>query len=448
MRSMKAKRWGQAIALLVAPVTLASCEWLAGIRDLDAQKADASRDAAMPPIDAQATPEAASPPNDGGLVLDGGVNPAVLNRRLALGSTHSCVLRQGSVHCWGANAFGQVGAGLPAIQAEPRRVAGVSDVLSIVAGNTHTCALDSRRHVLCWGKGDHNQLGGKPGDSGIVDVPLSAEQGSSLPALQIAAGVRHTCALVGAGAVRCWGDNAFGQLGNGTKTDTTSIVVPTGLDSGIVAVFAAGFFTCAVKANESMVCWGENTYGQLGDRSKTMRMSPVAVRDLEGAVRDVGLGQFTSCAITLGGALSCWGRNRIVGEPAIPFGLVVPFAGSPTEVLSPASRGDAGSQPPLLTNVAVGTTHACARTLAENALCWGSNAKGQLAREPDGGALAGYHDVPGLAGVVKEIAVGLGHSCVLAPNDEVYCWGQNDSGQLGTPTGAPRAKPDRVRFAP
>lgn len=431
------------MSIVVLPAVLASCEWLAGIRDLDAQKADAasggstSRDAA--PIF-----EAAAPPPDGGLILiDSGINATVLARRLALGSTHSCVVRaDGKVYCWGSNASGQLVNGA-AIQPEARVIAGVSDVVSIVAGATHTCALDKNRHVLCWGKNDNGQLGGKPGANGIVDVPLDEKA-----ALQIAAGIRHTCALVGSGTVRCWGDNAFGQLGNGTKEDAPKSVVPLSLESGVASVFAGGFFSCALKSNESMTCWGDNTYGQLGDRTtKTMRPTPVNVRDLEGPIRDVALGQSTTCAVTLAGGLVCWGRNRIVGENATPFGLVVPFAGSPADVASPALRGDAGATPPLLGGIAVGTTHACARSLADNPLCWGSNAKGQLGQEPDGGTFPGFHDVAGLAGIVKEIAVGLGHACALAPNDEVYCWGQNESGQLGASPVPFRAKADRVRFA-
>jgi len=431
------------LLVVCSPLVLASCEWLAGIRELDASK-DAGQ--SVPDGSVGATDIDATTPQGGTDAalprIDAGLLAPALSRRLALGSTHSCVVRSDAkAYCWGSNATGQLGTG-PAIQPEARAVPGLTDVLSIVAGATHTCALDKKRHVLCWGKNDNNQLGGKPDASGIVDVNLDNK-----PALQVAAGVRHTCALVGTGSVACWGDNAFGQLGNGTTKDTTTSVVPTGLESNVMSIFAAGFFTCAVKSNESMVCWGDNTFGQMGDRTKTVRPSPVAVRDLEVAVKDVGLGQFNSCAITVGGGLSCWGRNRLVGEPTLGYGVVVPFVGSPAEVTSPALRGDAGVPAPLLTSVALGPTHACARTLADNALCWGSNGKGQLGVDADGGAFPGYHDVPGLAGVVKEIGVGLGHSCALAPNDEVYCWGQNDVGQLGAPTSGPRAKPDRVRFA-
>ena len=432
------------ICIVLLPLALASCEWLAGIRDLEGQKDAASGNVAPQPSDAAPPFETAAPAPDGSLVLvDSGLGPTVLNRRLALGSTHSCVVRgDGKVYCWGGNASGQLVTG-PTSQPEARVIAGVNDVLSLVAGATHTCALDKRRHVLCWGKNDNGQLGGKPDANGIVDVALDEKA-----ALQIAAGVRHTCALVGIGSVRCWGDNAFGQLGNGTKDDAPKSIVPIGLENNVASVFAGGFYSCAVKTNDSMTCWGDNTYGQLGDRTtKTTRPTPINVRDLDGPVRDVALGQSTTCAITLGGGLVCWGRNRIVGETAIPFGLVVPFPGSPVDVSSAAARGDAGTSPPLLSGVAVGTTHACARSLAENPLCWGSNAKAQLGQEPDGGQLSGYNDVPGLAGVVKEIAVGLGHSCALAPNDEIYCWGQNDQGQLGAPASPFRAKADRVRFA-
>ena len=443
-RRVRALRRGLLVALVSsgvsgALVSLAGCEWLAGIRDLPARPADVGVEAARP-VEEAAVIDGAVPITP--VLPEGGKIPVVLARRLALGSTHSCALRaDGRVFCWGSGASGQLGTGAPGKRAEARAVPGIADAVSIVAGSGHTCSLDKAGKVSCWGRADQGQLAGEAADVGRV-VPVDAKDG---PVMQIAAGAIHTCALLVSGKVRCWGDNGFGQLGNGTRDGGVGLVEPQALDS-VAAIFAGGFSTCVRKTSGAMLCWGDNGFGQLGDRTKTVRASPVAVRDLADAPREVGLGQSTTCTIATTGGLSCWGRNRSLGDPTTQ-GIVLPFPGSPSDYTSPTGVGGDGGLP-LLVTVAAGATHACARTLADHAVCWGSNMRSQLGADNDSGAISGFHDVTALQGAVKELAVGLSHSCALASNDDVFCWGNNDVEQIGALSSPSRAKPDTVKFAP
>jgi alpha-tubulin suppressor-like RCC1 family protein len=426
----------------VLTLGLAGCEWLSGIRDLSAKSADAAPEAARSVDARESGPVADASPVIVPVVPDGGNIALVLARRLALGSTHSCAIRDGRVFCWGGSASGQLGKGAAAQQPDGRAVPSITNAVSIVAGSAHTCALDKDGHVSCWGRAEQGQLGGKPDETG---TPVRVALGND-PAIQLAAGAQHTCALLMNKRMRCWGDNGFGQLGNDTNDGGPAPVEPRGMDS-VVAMFAGGFFTCALQTSGASYCWGDNGFGQLGDRTKTARPTPVSVRDLSVSAREASIGQGTSCVVAVGGALTCWGRNRSLGDNT-PQGIIEPFPGSPSEFVSPTLVGSDAGSPPLLLTIAAGATHACARTIADKAVCWGSNGHSQLAVDTDGGPISGFREITELAGAVMEVAVGLSHSCAIVKNDDVYCWGNNELDQLGAPGSAPRAKPEAVHFAP
>jgi alpha-tubulin suppressor-like RCC1 family protein len=444
------------------------CEELAGIEELDGRpkRPSSPGDNGNGPTDPN-NPQGTSgqpSPNGGNPVDPNTPKPGSLAlsqpHRLALGSTHSCAIVGEKVQCWGSNASGQLGKGAEPNGATGRIIPGVDHVVSITSGAAHTCAIDSAGAVACWGRSEHGQLGGKPTETGaIVKVDLGAGQ----RARQLAAGTLHTCALVDQ-SVKCWGDNAYGQLGDNTRTaaNAGTTVSPIGLDGTVAAVYAAGFFTCALKTNGALACWGDNNFGQIGDRTKSTRPTPVAVLDVgeKEQFKVAGLGQNTSCGVTTGGSLYCWGRNRSATDSA-PLGIVAPFRSAAAEFLSPTAVGVAAQGAPqqllLIDSIAVGPNHACARSISGNAICWGSNAKLQLGiaainnnnNNPgsDAGAgVEGFIDIGELQGAVKEVAVGLNHSCALLPNDAVYCWGASDYGQAGgASVGAPpRSKPERV----
>src|SRR5690606_35197193 len=118
----------------------------------------------------------------------------------------------------------------------------------------------------------------------------------------------HTCALASTGAVRCWGSNDYGQLGDGTTTQRSTPVPVSGLSSGVRAIAAGRFHTCAVMNAGGMKCWGSNDYGELGDGTQNERYAPVDVSGLSGA-QSAAAGNGHTCAIVSGGGVRCWGAN-------------------------------------------------------------------------------------------------------------------------------------------
>jgi alpha-tubulin suppressor-like RCC1 family protein len=125
----------------------------------------------------------------------------------------------------------------------------------------------------------------------------------------IAAGFEHTCILTSAGAVRCWDGNQVGQLGNGTKTDSPTPVDVSGLSSGVIAIATGGFHTCILTSAGAVKCWGGNRLGQLGNGTNTDSATPVAVSGLGTGVSTIATGERHTCILTSNGRAKCWGRN-------------------------------------------------------------------------------------------------------------------------------------------
>jgi hypothetical protein len=200
---------------------------------------------------------------------------------VAPGFPVACVLLTGgSVWCWGSNQYGAaVGnndSGVDALLPAP--VAGLSSgVTSLSLGGTHACAVTSGGGVMCWGSDTAGELGDGTNNYAPTPVPVS---GLSSGVVSVAAGDYHTCALTTAGAVMCWGSNSNGELGNNKATGNSSTpVAVSGLSSGVASIVSGGAFSCAVLTAGGMMCWGANYYGQLGDGTGTDQATPVAVRE-------------------------------------------------------------------------------------------------------------------------------------------------------------------------
>ena len=228
-------------------------------------------------------------------------SPAVNVKGLTSGVTaitsgimHSCaLLSSGSVKCWGANNYGQLGDGTTSNRNEPAQVSGLtSGVVSISGGYEHTCAVLTNGEAKCWGRNGYGELG--DGTTTHKNVPTSVKvDGQPISGIaSISGGLRHTCAITTGGAAKCWGYNALASLGNGTLTDSLTPVNVVGLDSGVLSIDAGkGFATCATVTGSSVKCWGHSWAGNVGDGFTTDRSSPVNV---------VGLMSSSPSATTLG----------------------------------------------------------------------------------------------------------------------------------------------------
>jgi alpha-tubulin suppressor-like RCC1 family protein len=226
------------------------------------------------------------------------------------GGQHTCaLLSTGAVKCWGSNSYGQLGDGSTTQRTTPVDVSGLSSgVTAISAGYLHSCALLNTGAVKCWGYNAYGQLGDGSTTRRTTPVDVS---GLSSGVTAITTSYHHTCALLNTGAVKCWGYNGSGQLGDGTSgTDRLTPVDVSGLSSGVTAISAGYYSTCALLSTGAVKCWGTNTYGQLGDgTSGTNRLTPVDVSGLSSGVTAISGGYYYTCALLNTGAVKCWGYN-------------------------------------------------------------------------------------------------------------------------------------------
>jgi uncharacterized protein YjdB len=290
--------------------------------------------------------------------------------QLAGGGAHTCGLTgDGSAYCWGDNGSGQLGDNSTTDRTTPVAVATGLKFASIDAGAQHTCALTGSGSAYCWGRNDRGQLGDGTTTSRSVPVAVTG----SLSLRMIAAGgfdVGQTCALTNAGDAYCWGNNERGQLGLGTS-DVAAHAAPAPVSGGLTfTVLTAGLgrHTCALTATGAAYCWGENSFGALGDGSSTDRPVPTPVSG-EVDFAQVMAGGFIghTCGLTGSGAAHCWGDNEVgqVGD------------GSTTDRLEPVAV--AGGH--AFTRLDAGFRHTCGRASTGTVYCWGSNGAGQLGND-------------------------------------------------------------------
>ncbi|UJR86872.1 MopE-related protein [Sandaracinus amylolyticus] len=372
---------------------------------------------------------------------------------VSAGGEHSCArTTDGRVHCWGDNTVGQLGtSSMTAFSATPLLVTGIPLAVEVTAGGYHTCIRSTANEVWCWGEGRQGQLGDGTRTSratparatAFTGAPAQVDTGDAVTCIRTDAGALQCvgdaiapavaatvtgatyvdvraggCAIQGAGALRCFG--RAGTLGV-VDAAATSALLPGMTD--VVDVGLSGSHTCAVRANGTVWCWGQGTYGRLGDGGVTARITPVAVAGITDAVR-VGAGARTTCIERTGGRVTCFGSTQygLLGDGA-------PLA--PLEVIGITDAVD----------VAAGPEHTCVRRADGTVACFGANAAGQLGDGTTTSRLLPVA-VSGLAGVTRLEAsrsvygTDGGSTCATraaagGTGHELVCWGSSGEHQSG-----------------
>jgi alpha-tubulin suppressor-like RCC1 family protein len=228
--------------------------------------------------------------------------------------------------------------------------------------------------------------------------------------IQLSTAGSYTCGVTISGAAYCWGSNAYGQLGDNSTTDSLVPVAVSGLSSGVASISVGGLHACAVTTSGAAYCWG--AAGQLGDNGV-----PAAVTGLPSGVASISAGVNHSCAVITSGAAYCWGDNsagQLGNNSTTNSSVPVAVTGFSSGVAS----------------ITAGFNYSCAVTTSGAAYCWGFDSAGQL-----GSNTTSSSPVPeavfGLSSGVASISAGVNHSCAVITSGAAYCWGLNNSGQLG-----------------
>jgi len=335
---------------------------------------------------------------------------------MSAGAFHTCaVTSAGAAECWGRNRRGQLGDGTTTKSSNPVQVSGLtSGVSAVAAGQEDTCALTTAGGVKCWGYNAMGQLGDGTTNSSLTPVQVAGLT-SGVSAIAASANWQDTCALTTAGGVKCWGSNGDGQLGNGTNTNSPTPVQVSGLTSGVSAISVGLEDACALTTAGAVKCWGSNNNGELGDGTTISRWTPVQVSGLS-SVSAISAGTGSNCALTNAGAAKCWGlglEGQLGDGNTTSSSTPVQVSGL-TSGVSEVSTGDAyacvllttgaakcwgsngngqrgdGTTTAQLTPVQVygltsgvseilaGVFHTCASMSGGGMNCWGLNSFGQL----------------------------------------------------------------------
>ncbi|RYZ90456.1 MAG: hypothetical protein EOP04_03840, partial [Proteobacteria bacterium] len=380
---------------------------------------------------------------------------------VSLGNNFGCAVVSGTVRCWGTNTLGTLGNGTYTQTSDISIVAGITNATSVVSGANFSCAVLSTGTVKCWGANESGQLGD---GSAVASSPTPVTVAGLTGVVNMTAGYQHACAVkTGAQTVFCWGINTYGQLGDGTNVSKNT-PVQAGTLNLISYIFGSGDSVCAQRPTGNVFCWGRNHKSQLGDGTTLNRSSPVSITLfgepdkiamgpnhtcilLSGTVRCVGaneygqlgggnyygsspsmvpvpgtsgttdvfVGPFGSCALK--GSLSCWG-----GQPYGNLGT----GDTNTRYAPTAIPNTAGT-----TAHVMGSNNACSVVSGE-LQCWGDNnidnKLGHVVKEVSTTPIE--ISSASLSSAVSKISQGLTSSCALRMG-VVFCWGDNDKGQLG-----------------
>ena len=299
---------------------------------------------------------------------------------ISSGGSHTCaILDDGTVSCWGKNYNGQLGDGTGGDYTNdynrntPTQTSNLGTgrtAVAISSGWRQTCAILDDASVSCWGLNNYGQLG--DGTTTNRNTPTQTSSlGANRGAVAISSGGVHTCAVLDDGSVSCWGWNNYGQLGDGTTTDRSTPTQTSSLGTGrtAVAISSGGIQTCAVLDDASVSCWGDNWYGELGDGTTTQRNTPTPTSSLGTGRTAVAIssGYGHACAVLDNASVSCWGYNAYgqIGD------------GTTTNRNTPTQTSSLGIGRTAVA-ISSGLHYSCAILDNASVSCWGANGDNRL----------------------------------------------------------------------
>jgi alpha-tubulin suppressor-like RCC1 family protein len=326
-------------------------------------------------------------------------------RVMSMGMSHfyACaVLEGGKVKCWGENDYGQLGLGDTRSRGAAPGEMGAAlptvdlgagmHTIRVTVGGGHNCALSADARVKCWGRNSRGGLGLEDVENRGDDP---AEMGDALPFLNLGnnlevvaleAGTSHTCALLSGGHVKCWGNNASGQLGlgdnehRGDEPGEMGDALPfVDVDGEVVSIGAGNRHTCALLTDGRVQCWGANDDGQLGHEDRIDRARPRVVDLGSGAhVIQLAVGGRHACAVLADGTARCWGSNN---SGQLGIGQYRSRGPEPGDMGDNLPAVDLGTDIEIVSMAPARGNFTCAHLLGDRVKCWGTNRYGELGLE-------------------------------------------------------------------
>jgi alpha-tubulin suppressor-like RCC1 family protein len=337
---------------------------------------------------------------------------------------------------WGNNASGELADGTTTNRSTPVQSVGLSGISYLSEGAVHGLALRPDGSVLAWGHNRSGELGnGTTTDSSVPVAVTGISQVSD-----ISAGTSFSLAVEASGAVFAWGNNHSGELGNGSHSDASTPTAVSGLGpgSGVKQVAGGGSFGMALKSDGTVLAWGNNASGELGNGTTADSATPVQVSGFGpgSGIVQIAAGYANGLALRSDGAVFVWGDNQSgeVGD------------GTTTNRPSPVQVTSLGAGSGVV-KVIGGTAFNLALHANGSISAWGNNASGELG---DGSAPNDHHTPVFVSGVTNavDIAAGRGHALALLSNGSTLSWGDNNLGQLGIGSTAQKHTPVTVAAPP
>jgi len=353
---------------------------------------------------------------------------------LSSGDNHNCMIDEDDrLWCWGKNDFGQLGDGTTDNKSIRTKISTSDDWSQISLGEDHSCAIKLDGSLWCWGDNSSSQLGDGTTEKKFIPTPI----GSDTDWTQISLGTNHSCAIKADGSLWCWGKNSLGQLGDATNQDSL-IPIPIGTDTDWAQISIGNNHSCGLKLEGTLWCWGNNEYGQLGDGTNNNASTPVQIStDIYWTL--ISLGGEHSCGLKTFGTLWCWGDNSSgqLGEGTTDDKSIPTLIGADTH----------------WKKIILGKNHSCGvnkfrnylNTIERSLWCWGNNNFGQIDDETRinklkptevGNETLSTSSLPVISLYGEsQISLGGNYSCGINRSGDPFCWGDNSDDQLDTING-------------